>query len=92
MIVTLIALLLLTSPLAPLLPQVVRRNLTGVDTKDKDFEPLAAVPTIFGEETHGGEDVAAFAVGERSPGIFGACLVLSSELICLLYSFPIYFV
>ncbi|XP_037774007.1 alkaline phosphatase-like [Penaeus monodon] len=43
--------------------KVVRRNLTGVDTKDKDFEPLAAVPTIFGEETHGGEDVAAFAVG-----------------------------
>ncbi|XP_069991183.1 alkaline phosphatase-like [Penaeus vannamei] len=43
--------------------KVVRRNLTGVDTKDKDFAPLAAVPTIFGEETHGGEDVAAFAVG-----------------------------
>ncbi|XP_063595764.1 uncharacterized protein LOC134772650 [Penaeus indicus] len=43
--------------------KVMRRNLTGVDTKDKEFEPLAAVPTLFGEETHGGEDVAAFAVG-----------------------------
>ncbi|XP_068249172.1 alkaline phosphatase-like [Palaemon carinicauda] len=42
---------------------VTRRNLTGIDTSDKNFEPLAAVPTYEGSETHGGEDVAAFALG-----------------------------
>ncbi|XP_066946181.1 alkaline phosphatase-like [Macrobrachium rosenbergii] len=42
---------------------VKRPNLTGVDTSHKDFEPLAAVPTFEGSETHGGEDVAAFALG-----------------------------
>lgn len=42
---------------------VMRRNLTGVDTTDKDFESQAAVPTFAGSETHGGEDVAAFALG-----------------------------
>ena len=42
----------------------MRRNLTGIDTTDKDFEPLAAVPTYEGSETHGGEDVAAFALGK----------------------------
>eukprot|EP00397_Hematodinium_sp_SG-2012_P034091 GEMP01036519.1.p1 GENE.GEMP01036519.1~~GEMP01036519.1.p1 ORF type:complete len:570 (+),score=35.91 GEMP01036519.1:238-1947(+) len=45
---------------------VIRRNLTGVDTTDKDFEALAAVPTYIGSETHGGEDVAAYAIGPMS--------------------------
>ncbi|XP_064096250.1 alkaline phosphatase-like [Macrobrachium nipponense] len=43
--------------------EVVRPNLTGVDTTDKDFISLAAMPTYYDSETHGGEDVAAFAVG-----------------------------
>ncbi|XP_064096249.1 alkaline phosphatase, tissue-nonspecific isozyme-like isoform X3 [Macrobrachium nipponense] len=43
--------------------EVVRPNLTGVDTTDKDFVSLAAMPTYYDSETHGGEDVAAFAVG-----------------------------
>ncbi|XP_045602749.1 alkaline phosphatase isoform X2 [Procambarus clarkii] len=43
--------------------EVMRRNLTGVDTNDKDFEPLAAVPTYAGSETHGGEDVGVYAIG-----------------------------
>lgn len=43
--------------------EVVRRNLTGVDTTDKEFRPLAAVPTYKGSETHGGEDVAVYAHG-----------------------------
>lgn len=42
---------------------IIRRNLTGVDTTDKEFVPLAAVPTYPGSETHGGEDVAVFANG-----------------------------
>nr|QYL02844.1 alkaline phosphatase [Scylla paramamosain] len=43
--------------------EVIRRNLTGVDTTHKDFVPLAAVPTYPGSETHGGEDVAVYANG-----------------------------
>ncbi|KAG0711114.1 Alkaline phosphatase, tissue-nonspecific isozyme [Chionoecetes opilio] len=43
--------------------EVIRRNLTNVDTTDKDFRPLAAVPTYKGSETHGGEDVAVYANG-----------------------------
>lgn len=43
--------------------QVVRRNLTGVDTTHTNFESLAAVPTVDGEEVHGGEDVAVYATG-----------------------------
>ncbi|XP_045139369.1 alkaline phosphatase-like [Portunus trituberculatus] len=43
--------------------EVIRPNLTGVDTTHKDFVPLAAVPTYPGSETHGGEDVAVFANG-----------------------------
>ncbi|KAK3868630.1 hypothetical protein Pcinc_025993 [Petrolisthes cinctipes] len=43
--------------------EVIRRNLSEVDTTHKDFEPLAAVPTYSGSETHGGEDVAVFAQG-----------------------------
>ncbi|XP_071535397.1 alkaline phosphatase-like [Panulirus ornatus] len=46
--------------------KVMRRNLTGVDTTHKDFEALAAVPTVEEEETHGGEDVAVFAIGPMS--------------------------
>lgn len=45
---------------------VIRRNLSGVDTNDKNFEPLAAVPTYPGSETHGGEDVAVYAIGPMS--------------------------
>ncbi|XP_066946232.1 alkaline phosphatase-like [Macrobrachium rosenbergii] len=43
--------------------KVVRPNLTGVDTTDKEYVSLAAMPTYYDSETHGGEDVAAFAVG-----------------------------
>jgi alkaline phosphatase len=38
-----------------------RPDLTGVDTKAKDFQQQALVP--FDSETHGGEDVAIFARG-----------------------------
>ncbi len=38
-----------------------RPDLTGVDTKAKDFKQQALVP--FDSETHGGEDVAIFARG-----------------------------
>ncbi len=38
-----------------------RPDLTGVDTKAKDFKQQALVP--FDAETHGGEDVAIFARG-----------------------------
>lgn len=46
--------------------KVVRPNLTGVDTGHKDYVSLAAIPTETGEEAHGGEDVAAFAIGPMS--------------------------
>lgn len=42
---------------------VVRHDLTGVDTTHMDYVPLAAVPTFPGSETHGGEDVAVYANG-----------------------------
>ncbi len=42
---------------------VLWRNLTSVDTDDIDFRQLAAVYQPDGEETHGGEDVAAYAIG-----------------------------
>jgi alkaline phosphatase len=38
-----------------------RPDLTGVDTKAKDFKQQALVP--FDSETHGGEDVAIYARG-----------------------------
>ncbi|XP_068249188.1 alkaline phosphatase-like [Palaemon carinicauda] len=43
--------------------EVVRPNLTGVDTTHKDYVSLAGMPTYYDSETHGGEDVAAFAIG-----------------------------
>ncbi|KAK8731360.1 hypothetical protein OTU49_007564 [Cherax quadricarinatus] len=43
--------------------KVMRRNLSGVDTTEADFEALAAVPTSPGSETHGGEDVGVYAIG-----------------------------
>ncbi|XP_053649511.2 alkaline phosphatase isoform X3 [Cherax quadricarinatus] len=46
--------------------KVVRPNLTGVDTNQKDYVALAAVPTQVGHEAHGGEDVAVFAAGPMS--------------------------
>ena len=42
----------------------MRSNVTNLDTRDKDFVSQSAVPTVMGEETHGGEDVAVFAHGE----------------------------
>ncbi|XP_064096244.1 alkaline phosphatase-like isoform X2 [Macrobrachium nipponense] len=51
--------------------EVVRPNLTGVDTTDKDYVPLAGMPTHYDYETHGGEDVAAFAdLGLTSSTVF----------------------
>ena len=41
-----------------------RRNLTGVDTTDKEFIPEAHVP--LESETHGGEDVPIYAHGPMS--------------------------
>ncbi|XP_013784535.2 alkaline phosphatase-like [Limulus polyphemus] len=38
-----------------------RANLTGVDTTHKDYQQLSLVPMT--EETHGGEDVALYAIG-----------------------------
>ncbi|XP_064096223.1 alkaline phosphatase-like [Macrobrachium nipponense] len=43
--------------------KVQRRNLTGVNTNDKDFVSPSGVPTHDGSETHGGEDVAVYASG-----------------------------
>jgi alkaline phosphatase len=41
-----------------------RPDLTDVDTADKDYLQPALVP--LGSETHGGSDVAAYAIGPRS--------------------------
>lgn len=49
---------------------MIRHNLTDVDTTHKDYEPLAAVPTYTGSETHGGEDVAVFAQGNNDNNQF----------------------
>jgi alkaline phosphatase len=43
---------------------VARPDLTDVDTTDKDYLQQALVP--LEDETHGGSDVAAYAVGPRS--------------------------
>ncbi|KAK4307956.1 hypothetical protein Pmani_020316 [Petrolisthes manimaculis] len=43
--------------------KAVRRNLTGIDTTHPDFTSLAAVPTTYEREVHGGEDVAVYALG-----------------------------
>ncbi|XP_068248900.1 alkaline phosphatase-like [Palaemon carinicauda] len=43
--------------------KVQRRNLTGVETDDKDYVSHSGVPTHEGSETHGGEDVAVYASG-----------------------------
>ena len=45
---------------------VLWRNLTSVDTEDINFKQLAGVFRPDGEETHGGEDVAAYAIGKFS--------------------------
>lgn len=45
--------------------QAVRRNLSGVDTRNVDYMFPATVPTKVGWSTHGGEDVAVYADGER---------------------------
>nr|XP_045594863.1 alkaline phosphatase-like [Procambarus clarkii] len=46
--------------------KVTRPNLTGVDTGHKDYVAQASVPTVVGEEAHGGEDVAVYATGVMS--------------------------
>lgn len=51
----------------------MRQNLTEVDTTHKDYEPLAAVPTYTGSETHGGEDVAVFAQGNDNQTSISNC-------------------
>ncbi|XP_050395397.1 alkaline phosphatase, tissue-nonspecific isozyme [Patella vulgata] len=45
-------------------PNYTRNNLTGVDTKDKEYQQPAAVPAV--EETHSAQDVAIFARGPMS--------------------------
>jgi len=45
------------------------RDLTDVDTQSKDFLQIAAVP--MGSETHGGEDVAAYAQGPNADTLKG---------------------
>ncbi|XP_069975298.1 alkaline phosphatase, tissue-nonspecific isozyme [Penaeus vannamei] len=46
--------------------KVVRPNLTGTDTASKDYVAQAGVATRKGSATHGGEDVAVYAVGPMS--------------------------
>ncbi|CAL4228704.1 unnamed protein product [Meganyctiphanes norvegica] len=46
--------------------KVMRPNLTGVDTADESYMALSAVPTKPDSETHGGEDVIAYATGPWS--------------------------
>ncbi|MCG8414987.1 MAG: alkaline phosphatase [Pseudomonadales bacterium] len=46
-----------------------RPNLTNVDTTDRSFRPEVTVP--MGSETHGGEDVAIYAIGPGSDLIRG---------------------
>ena len=45
---------------------MVRANVTGVNTRDFAFMPQAAMPLKLGYETHGGEDIAAYAIGKPS--------------------------
>ncbi|XP_076044983.1 alkaline phosphatase-like isoform X2 [Oratosquilla oratoria] len=46
--------------------KVVRADVSTVNTTAYGYTPLAAVPMPEGGETHGGEDVAAFAIGPMS--------------------------
>lgn len=46
-----------------------RPDLTAVDTEDPDFKQQALVPGVI--ETHGGEDVAAFAIGRNAEAVRG---------------------
>lgn len=49
--------------------QVIRANLTGVNTNDNNFAFPSAVPMTY--ETHGGEDVAIYARGPMSHLFYG---------------------
>jgi alkaline phosphatase len=46
-----------------------RPNLSEINTQDPDFQQLGTVPTQA--ETHAGEDVAAFAVGQNADAVRG---------------------
>jgi len=46
-----------------------RTNLTGIDTTVNDFQQPSLVPV--GDETHGGEDVAIYAVGPMAHLFYG---------------------
>jgi alkaline phosphatase len=43
--------------------------LSEINTQDPDFQQLGTVPTQA--ETHAGEDVAAFAVGQNADAVRG---------------------
>ncbi|CAG0919537.1 unnamed protein product [Notodromas monacha] len=51
---------------------ILWRNLTNVDTEALDFRQQAAIYREDGDETHGGEDVAAYAIGPWAHLITGA--------------------
>ena len=46
-----------------------RPNLSKIDTQDPDYQQLGTIPTQ--SETHSGEDVAAFAVGQNANAVRG---------------------
>ena len=46
-----------------------RPNLSKIDTQDPDYQQLGTIPTQ--SETHSGEDVAAFAVGQNADAVRG---------------------
>ena len=46
-----------------------RPNLSKINTQDPDYQQLGTVPTQ--SETHAGEDVAAFAVGQNAAAVCG---------------------
>ena len=46
-----------------------RPNLSKINTQDPDYQQLGTVPTQ--SETHAGEDVAAFAVGQNAAAVRG---------------------
>jgi len=50
-------------------PEGGRPDLTNVDTSDPDYLQEAAVPLMH--ETHGGEDVAVYALGPAAPLVRG---------------------
>lgn len=59
-------------------PNGTRKNSSAMDFSQKDFQYPATVPLDM--ESHGGEDVAVFAVGPWSH-LFTGCSYLSTFLI-----------